>query len=102
MMWTIRACEEEAARQQRSGAIAGNIHLSVGQEAIATGVCAALRIDDQISTTHRGHGHCIAKGGQLERMFAELYGHRDGYCKGRAGSMHIADPAVGILGATAI
>ena len=102
MMWTIRAFEEEAAGQQRSGAIAGNIHLSVGQEAIATGVCAALRVDDQIATTHRGHGHCIAKGGQLERMFAELYGHLDGYCKGRAGSMHIADPAVGILGATAI
>jgi TPP-dependent pyruvate/acetoin dehydrogenase alpha subunit len=101
-MWRIRAFEELAEGLVRDGAIAGNLHLSSGQEGVAVGVCSALRIDDHITTTHRGHGHCLAKGGNPERMFAELYGHEDGYCRGRAGSMHIADPGSGILGATAI
>jgi TPP-dependent pyruvate/acetoin dehydrogenase alpha subunit len=102
MMCTIRAFEDTSERLLRGGALAGNLHVSTGQEAVAVGVCSALRVDDHIATTHRGHGHCIAKGGDVERMFAELYGHVDGYCKGRAGSMHIADPGSGILGATAI
>ncbi len=81
---------------------AAGVHLSLGQEAVAAGVCLALRDDDTITTTHRGHGHCLAKGADPERMFAELFGRRDGYCKGKAGSMHIADARKGILGATAI
>jgi len=101
-MCEIRAFEEHASALLQGGDLAGNLHVSIGQEAVATGVCSPLRHDDHIVTTHRGHGHCIAKGGDVERMFAELYGHLDGYCKGRAGSMHIADPASGILGATAI
>jgi TPP-dependent pyruvate/acetoin dehydrogenase alpha subunit len=101
-MCEIRAFEETAARLLANGELAGNLHLSIGQEAVAAGVCGALAPGDQIATTHRGHGHCVAKGGDLERMFAELYGHVDGYCRGRAGSMHIADPGSGILGATAI
>jgi TPP-dependent pyruvate/acetoin dehydrogenase alpha subunit len=101
-MCEIRAFEETAARLLGNGELAGNLHLSIGQEAVAAGVCGALRPGDQIATTHRGHGHCVAQGGDIERMFAELYGHADGYCRGRAGSMHIADPGSGILGATAI
>jgi TPP-dependent pyruvate/acetoin dehydrogenase alpha subunit len=101
-MLAIRAFEEAGERLVRAAEIAGNLHLSLGQEAVAAGVCSALRADDHITTTHRGHGHCLAKGGDPERMFAELHGHADGYCKGRAGSMHIADPSSGILGATAI
>jgi len=101
-MCKIRAFEEIGERLVRGGELVGNLHLSTGQEAVAAGVCTALRDDDHITTTHRGHGHCVAKGGEPERMFAELYGHVDGYCKGRAGSMHIADPGSGILGATAI
>lgn len=101
-MVRIRAFEEEAERLVRTAEIDGNLHLSTGQEAVAAGVSDALGARDYITTTHRGHGHCVAKGGDPERMFAELYGHSDGYCKGRAGSMHIADPGSGILGATAI
>src|SRR5947209_952338 len=101
-MCTVRAFEDAAERLVRGGEIAGNLHLSTGQEGVAVGMCSALRSDDHITTTHRGHGHCVAKGGDAERMFAELYGHVNGYCKGRAGSMHIADPGSGILGATAI
>jgi TPP-dependent pyruvate/acetoin dehydrogenase alpha subunit len=101
-MLRVRAFEVVAEHLVRGSRISGNLHLSIGQEAVAVGVCGALRGDDHIVTTHRGHGHCLAKGGQPERMFAELFGHVDGYCKGRAGSMHIADPDSGILGATAI
>lgn len=102
IMCAIRAFEDTGERLVRGGRIAGNLHLSTGQEAVAAGVCTALGPGDYIATTHRGHGHCVAKGGDVERMFAELFGHIDGYCKGRAGSMHIADPRSGILGATAI
>jgi TPP-dependent pyruvate/acetoin dehydrogenase alpha subunit len=101
-MCAVRAFEETGAGLVRQARIEGNLHLSIGQEAVAAGVCGALRPDDHITTTHRGHGHCLAKGGDPERMFAELFGRADGYCRGRAGSMHIADPASGILGATAI
>lgn len=102
VMVTIRTFEETAADLITSGRLWGFLHASVGQEAVAAGVCDALSDDDHIASTHRGHGHCIAKGGDLYRMMAELYGSADGYCKGRSGSMHIADPDKGILGANGI
>jgi pyruvate dehydrogenase E1 component alpha subunit len=80
----------------------GFVHLYLGQEAVAVGVCAALNVDDTITSTHRGHGHIIAKGGDVKRMMAELYGKATGYNKGKGGSMHIADPSLGILGANGI
>jgi pyruvate dehydrogenase E1 component alpha subunit len=80
----------------------GLAHLYIGEEAVAVGVCEALRPDDYITSTHRGHGHCLAKGAKLDRMFAELLGKEAGYCKGKGGSMHIADPDTGNLGANAI
>ncbi|WP_067464351.1 alpha-ketoacid dehydrogenase subunit alpha/beta [Actinomadura macra] len=101
-MALIRGFETTAARLLRAGELSGNLHLSLGQEAVAAGVCDVLAPADTITTTHRGHGHCLAKGGDPRRMFAELTGRVTGYCKGRAGSMHIADPGSGILGATAI
>ncbi|QXJ21161.1 2-oxoisovalerate dehydrogenase [Actinomadura graeca] len=101
-MALIRGFETAAARLLRAGELSGNLHLSLGQEAVAAGVCDVLAPSDTITTTHRGHGHCLAKGGDPRRMFAELTGRVTGYCKGRAGSMHIADPGSGILGATAI
>jgi len=101
-MATIRGFEMSSERLLKRGELTGNVHLSIGQEAVAAGVCDVLRRDDHITTTHRGHGHCIAKGGDPERMFAELLGRATGYCGGKAGSMHIADPATGNLGATAI
>jgi TPP-dependent pyruvate/acetoin dehydrogenase alpha subunit len=82
--------------------IPGFIHLSIGEEASAVGICAALRPTDRITSTHRGHGHLIAKGGELERMLAEIFGKRTGYCKGKGGSMHIVDYSLGILGANGI
>ncbi len=101
-MVAIRGFETSSERLLKRGELTGNVHLSIGQEAVAAGVCDVLRRDDHITTTHRGHGHCIAKGGEPERMFAELLGRSSGYCGGKAGSMHIADPATGNLGATAI
>src|SRR4051812_48715374 len=98
----IREFEEHAKDLYSRGAIAGILHLSVGQEAVAAGVCAALRSDDYITSTHRGHGHCLAKGADVGRMMAELFGKVEGYCRGKGGSMHIADPDVGNLGANAI
>jgi pyruvate dehydrogenase E1 component alpha subunit len=82
--------------------VEGAIHPYTGQEAVATGVCGALRITDRITSTHRGHGHCIAKGARPDRMMAELYGRETGYCRGQGGSMHIADFSVGMLGANGI
>ena len=79
-----------------------SVHLSIGQEAVAAGACAARRDDDVIASNHRGHGHCLAKGGRPDRMMAELFGSRDGYCAGVGGSMHIADLERGILGANGI
>src|SRR5215470_7399852 len=101
-MQTIRRFEERASDDFQAGAIHGVVHCYIGQEAVAVGVCSALNRDDQIISTHRGHGHCIAKGADLKRMMAELYGRRTGYCKGKGGSMHIADFGIGMLGANGI
>lgn len=98
----IRGFETNVERLFAEGKIPGFVHLYLGEEAIATGVCAALREDDYINSTHRGHGHCVAKGGRLKEMFAEIYGKRTGYCKGKGGSMHIAAVEKGILGANGI
>ena len=101
-MKTIRAFETKVAELFAAGKIPGFVHLYVGEEAVAVGVCANLRPDDYITSTHRGHGHLIAKGGDLKLMMAELFGKRTGYCKGKGGSMHIADVDLGILGANGI
>lgn len=101
-MAKIRRFEECIGELTSSGTITGFVHLYVGQEAIAAGVCGALRKTDYISSTHRGHGHIIAKGGKPELMMAELFARRNGYCKGKGGSIHIADMDMGILGANGI
>ncbi|MBI4640551.1 MAG: thiamine pyrophosphate-dependent dehydrogenase E1 component subunit alpha [Candidatus Tectomicrobia bacterium] len=101
-MLTIRGFEYRFAEVAKAGKTPGGGHLYVGQEAVATGVCANLRKDDYITSTHRGHGHCIAKGADLKFMMAELFGKRTGYCKGKGGSMHIADLDTGNLGANGI
>lgn len=101
-MQTIRRFEERASADFRSGDIYGVVHSYIGEEAVAVGVCAALTVEDQIISNHRGHGHCIAKGADLNRMMAELYGREAGYCKGKGGSMHIADFGIGMLGANGI
>jgi pyruvate dehydrogenase E1 component alpha subunit len=101
-MVTIRLFEEQVNDLYRSAKMPGLAHLYIGEEAVAVGVCSALRRDDYITSTHRGHGHCLAKGAELPRMFAELLGKEAGYCKGKGGSMHIADHANGNLGANAI
>jgi pyruvate dehydrogenase E1 component alpha subunit len=98
----IRAFEESANELYTSARMPGLTHLYSGEEAVAVGVCEALRKDDYITSTHRGHGHCVAKGASLDRMFAELLGKEAGYCKGKGGSMHIADQDTGNLGANAI
>jgi pyruvate dehydrogenase E1 component alpha subunit len=101
-MYLIRRFEEGAEDSYTRGLIHGTMHLSIGQEASALGICMPLNSDDQITSTHRGHGHCIAKGAQVDRMFAEFFGKTTGYCKGRGGSMHIADVSQGNLGANGI
>ena len=101
-MYLIRRFEEGAEECYTRGLIHGTMHLSIGQEASAMGICMPLGEDDQITSTHRGHGHCIAKGAEVKRMFAEFFGKTTGYCKGRGGSMHIADVAKGNLGANGI
>ncbi len=101
-MRLIRAFEERALRMVKAGEIVGGIHPYIGEEAVAVGVCAALRRDDLITSTHRGHGHVLAKGSDPSRMLAELCGRETGLNKGRGGSMHAADVSVGILGANAI
>ena len=101
-MWRIRRFEEAVDDLFARGLMHGTMHLSIGQEASATGTCFALRDDDAITSTHRGHGHCIAKGADLGRMMAELLAKETGYCRGRGGSMHIADAATGNLGANGI
>src|SRR5437667_4934445 len=98
----IRCVEERASADYHAGKIYGVVHCYIGEEAVAVGVCAAREAGDQIISTHRGHGHCIAKGADLNRMMAELYGRQDGYCKGKGGSMHIADFGIGMLGANGI
>jgi len=101
-MYTIRAFEEKAEQLYTLGKIHGTMHLSIGMEASAVGAIAALRTDDLILSTHRGHGHCIAKGADLNRMVAEFMGKEAGYCRGRGGSMHIADVEGGNLGANGV
>lgn len=100
----LRIREFESVTKQRfaDGEIPGFVHLYMGEEAVATGVCQALGEDDYIASTHRGHGHCIARGLDPKRMMAELYGKRTGYCNGKGGSMHIADVDAGMLGANGI
>jgi pyruvate dehydrogenase E1 component alpha subunit len=101
-MLLIRAFEESAEQLYLQGLIHGTMHLSIGQEAAAVGACAALRPTDYILSTHRGHGHCIAKGARTDQMMAEFFGKETGYCRGRGGSMHMADVDTGNLGANGI
>jgi TPP-dependent pyruvate/acetoin dehydrogenase alpha subunit len=101
-MLSIRLFEERVNDLYTRAVMPGLAHLYIGEEAVAVGVCETLRTDDYITSTHRGHGHCLAKGAAPDLMFAELLGKRAGYCKGKGGSMHIADPATGNLGANAI
>jgi pyruvate dehydrogenase E1 component alpha subunit len=102
LMVKIRLFEEKVFELYAQNLVPGTIHLYTGQEAVAVGVCSALRKDDYITSTHRGHGHCIAKGAEIKRVMAEILGKKTGYCKGKGGSMHIADFSIGILGATAV
>jgi len=101
-MIRIRTFETEAGRLMEAGKIPGALHLYVGQEAVAAGIMAQLSNEDWITSTHRGHGHLIAKGGEYGRMFAELFGKSTGYCKGKGGSMHISNMDLGMLGANGI
>jgi pyruvate dehydrogenase E1 component alpha subunit len=101
-MARIRAFEETALAAQKAGEIPGPLHVSIGQEAVATGVCVNLRLTDRLTSNHRGHGHAIAKGAEPARMMAELFGRTTGYCGGKGGSMHIADFSVGMLGANGV
>jgi pyruvate dehydrogenase E1 component alpha subunit len=101
-MLTIRLFEEQVNELYLRALMPGLAHLYIGQEAVAVGVCEVLRPEDYITSTHRGHGHCLAKGASPDRMFAELLGKEAGYCRGKGGSMHIADPETGNLGANAI
>jgi pyruvate dehydrogenase E1 component alpha subunit len=101
-MLRIRRFEEAVGTLFAQGQLPGFVHLYIGEEAVGVGVCAALRDDDYITSTHRGHGHVIAKGGDFQRMMAELFGRATGYCKGKGGSMHIADFRIGMLGACGI
>jgi acetoin:2,6-dichlorophenolindophenol oxidoreductase subunit alpha len=101
-MLTIRRFEERVVKEYFEGRISGFVHSYIGEEAIAAGVCAHLDKKDRIVSHHRGHGHCIAKGADIRRMMAEIYGKKTGYCKGKGGSMHIADFSIGMLGADGI
>ena len=101
-MWRIRVFEERVGRLARANEVHGLVHLSVGQEAVAAGVCGALRPDDAVYSSHRAHGHAIAKGAPLGRMMAELMGRDDGLCRGLGGSMHLVDAEHGLLGATGV
>jgi pyruvate dehydrogenase E1 component alpha subunit len=101
-MARIRAFEETALAAHKAGEIPGPLHVSIGQEGVAAGICLNLRIDDRITSNHRGHGHAIAKGAEPRRMMLELFGRQGGYCRGKGGSMHIADFSVGMLGANGV
>jgi pyruvate dehydrogenase E1 component alpha subunit len=101
-MWRIRAFETRVGELFAANRIPGFVHLSIGQEAVPTGVSSVLRHDDYITSTHRGHGHMIAKGADPRRMMAEIFGKSTGYCKGKGGSMHIADFSLGVLGANGV
>jgi len=102
MMTRIRAFEETALAAHKAGEIPGPLHVSIGQEGVAAGICANLRKDDRLTSNHRGHGHALAKGAEPQRMFGELFGRETGYCQGKGGSMHIADFSVGMLGANGV
>lgn len=102
LMALIRSFELQVSRLYRAGEIPGFVHTSLGQEAVAAGICSALLPSDYLATTHRGHGHCLAKGMDPQPMMSELFGKATGYCRGKGGSMHVADPACGVLGANAI
>lgn len=101
-MLKIRLFEDNAIKLFNQGLVRGPMHVYTGEEAVAVGACANLNNEDLITSTHRGHGHCIAKGGRVDKMAAELLAKGTGYCKGKGGSMHIADPDIGILGANGI
>ena len=101
-MWRIRLFEEEANRQTNLGNVVGTLHMYCGEEAVAVGVCANLRDDDYVLGTHRSHGHCLAKGAESDKMMAELFGKATGTCKGKGGSMHVADFSLNMLGANGI
>ena len=101
-MVRIRAFEDQANQLYLSAKMPGLTHMYSGEEAVAVGICEALRVTDKITSTHRGHGHCVAKGADFKLMFCELLGRAEGYCGGKGGSMHIADQANGNLGANAI
>ena len=101
-MLEIRFFEEKVFELYAQNLVPGTIHLYTGEEAVAVGVCSNLRKDDYITSTHRGHGHCLAKGADPKRVMAEILGKKTGYCKGKGGSMHIADFSIGMLGATAV
>jgi pyruvate dehydrogenase E1 component alpha subunit len=102
LMLEIRFFEEKVFELYGQNLVPGTIHLYAGEEAVAVGVCGNLRKDDYITSTHRGHGHCIAKGADLGKALAEILGRKTGYCKGKGGSMHIADFSIGMLGASAV
>lgn len=106
LMYKIRFFEERAKKLYKAGMVAGNflgaLHSYIGEEAIAVGACSCLKKDDYVLSTHRGHGHFIAKGGDLKRMLAELQGKESGYCKGRGGSMHLFSPEIGFMGGNGI
>ena len=101
-MVRIRLFEEKVGELFLGGELPGFVHLYIGEEAIATGLCSNLKKDDYLTSTHRGHGHCIAKGAEIKPMMAEIFGKITGYCKGKGGSMHIADFSVGMLGANGV
>src|SRR5882724_636843 len=101
-MVSIRLFEEQVNDLYTRALMPGLAHLYIGEEAVAVGVCEALHRDDYITSTHRGHGHCLAKGASVDKMFCELLGKEEGYCHGKGGSMHIADQDTGNLGANAI
>ena len=101
-MVRIRRFEEEVFEFYKRGLMPGLAHLYIGEEAVAAGACAAIRPDDFLSSTHRGHGHLVARGADTKKMMAEILGRRDGYCRGKGGSMHIMDMSLGILGANGI
>lgn len=102
LMVKIRRVEERLLDLFAQGKIPGFIHVSIGQEAVPVGVCSCLKPGDFISTTHRGHGHALAKGADLKRFMAEIFGRRDGYCRGRGGSMHVASSELGLIGSNGI
>jgi len=101
-LWYARVGPGPTGEVHQAEEMPGFVHLSIGQEAVSVGVCTVLRPDDQIASTHRGHGHVIAKGGDVNKLMAELYGRVTGYCRGKGGSMHIFAPEIGVLGTNGI